>query len=94
MTAKKKKKKKGVLLDDELGDDAAQEEGGDSWLSSTRDYTYEEVTGNLYFLFILCFLFPTVAENNLFRRDNAYNAYKFKHWVQVNNFSWLFKWEN
>lgn len=43
MTAKKKKKKKGVLLDDELGDDAAQEDGGDSWLSSTRDYTYEEM---------------------------------------------------
>lgn len=44
MTAKKKKKKKGVLnLDDELGDDAAQEEGGDSWLYSTRDYTFEEM---------------------------------------------------
>jgi len=43
MTAKKKKKKKTtILLDDELGEDMV-DGSGDSWGTSERDYTYEEL---------------------------------------------------
>ena len=41
-TKKKKKKKTNLILDDELGDDSV-DSSGDSWLTSERDYTYEEV---------------------------------------------------
>jgi len=41
-TKKKKKKKTNLILDDELGDDSV-DSSGDSWLTSERDYTYEEL---------------------------------------------------
>ena len=42
LTVKKKKKKKTTILDEELGEDLV-DSSGDSWLTSERDYTYEEV---------------------------------------------------
>jgi hypothetical protein len=42
LSTKKKKKKKTIALDEELGEDSI-DSSGDSWLTSERDYTYEEV---------------------------------------------------
>lgn len=42
MTAKKKKKKKTAIIEEELGDDIV-DGSGDSWVSSERDYNYEEL---------------------------------------------------
>ena len=50
-TLKKKKKKKTTILDDELGDDAV-DSSGDSWLTSERDYTYEEVSPRVHLNFL------------------------------------------
>jgi len=42
LSTKKKKKKKTIALDEELGEDSI-DSSGDSWLTSERDYTYEEL---------------------------------------------------
>lgn len=61
MSTKKKKKKKTAALniEEELGDDSLDT---DSWLSSEREYTYEEVTFKLLFWFDLNFVPCTSLE--------------------------------